>query len=73
MSQKEKITLTLPSEVNSDIPEDVEKVVLKALESDPSDRYQSARDFQKDLEAVGRPPAFERGDVVFRRHRMPCG
>jgi len=41
-----------PSDLNSDIPEDVEKVVLKALESDPADRYQSARDFQKDLEAV---------------------
>lgn len=44
----------LPSEINPDIPEDVEKVILKALEPDSADRYQSARDFQNDLEEVMR-------------------
>ncbi|MEN8163135.1 MAG: TonB family protein [Acidobacteriota bacterium] len=46
--------VSAPSEINSDISEDVEKVVLKALESDLGDRYQSARDFQSDLEEVMR-------------------
>jgi TonB family protein len=46
--------VTLPSEVNPDIPQDVEQVVLRALQLDPADRYQSARDFQNDLEGVMR-------------------
>ena len=52
LEQVRNPSVTPPSELNSDIPEDVEKVVLKALESDPGDRYQSARDFQTDLETV---------------------
>ncbi len=43
-----------PSDFNPDIPEEVERVVLKALESDSGDRYQSAREFQSDLEEVMR-------------------
>jgi serine/threonine protein kinase len=43
--------LPLPSKVNPDIPQQVEDVLLKALEKDPDDRYDSAillvRDFWK--------------------------
>ncbi len=41
-----------PSEINPDIPADVDKTVMQALEPDREKRYQSARDFQRDLEKV---------------------
>lgn len=36
--------LPLPSKVNPDIPENVERVVLKAMSKSPDDRYQTAGD-----------------------------
>ena len=41
-----------PSEINPDIPADVDKTVMRALEPEREKRYQSARDFQRDLEKV---------------------
>ncbi len=43
-----------PSEINPEVPADVEKIVMKALEADREKRYQSARDMQKELEKVMR-------------------
>lgn len=42
------------SEMNPDVPPDVEKIVMKALEADREKRYQSARNLQKELEKVMR-------------------
>ncbi len=39
-----------PSERNPDVPSDVDRIVLKALEPDPGSRYQSAADLEHDLE-----------------------
>src|SRR5579884_4080468 len=36
---------TPPSEYNSDIPQSIEEVILKALAKNPDERYQQARDF----------------------------
>ncbi len=43
-----------PSAVNSEIPEDVDRIVLKALEPDPDERYQYAADMEHDLEEATR-------------------
>ncbi len=39
-----------PSELNPEVPPDVDRIVLKALDPDPESRYQSAADFEHDLE-----------------------
>ena len=39
-----------PSAVNPEVPEDVDRIVLKALEPDPDERYQYAADMERDLE-----------------------
>jgi TonB family protein len=44
--------VSAPSTVNPDIPAKVDEIVLKALEGDPEKRYQSAREFQRDLNKV---------------------
>jgi len=46
--------LPLPTKINPNIPEAVERVLLKAMSKNPDDRYQSAGDMAKDLrDAVG--------------------
>lgn len=39
-----------PSQIRPSYPKALEAIVMKALEKDPADRYQSARDMQADLE-----------------------
>jgi len=43
-----------PSDVRPDYPMDLEPIVLKALSKDASERYQSAREMQADIEAFVR-------------------
>jgi eukaryotic-like serine/threonine-protein kinase len=43
-----------PSKLRSDIPEELDMVVLRALAKNPVDRYQSADEMEADLERVSR-------------------
>jgi eukaryotic-like serine/threonine-protein kinase len=43
-----------PSKLRSDIPPELDKVVLRALAKNPDDRYQSADEMEADLERVAR-------------------
>jgi serine/threonine-protein kinase len=43
-----------PSDIRPDYPPDLEPIVMKALAKDASDRYQTARDLQADLEGFVR-------------------
>ena len=41
-----------PSELNPDVPPELDQIVLRALAKDPHDRYQSAELFNEDLQRV---------------------
>lgn len=49
-----------PRAVNPEIPDGLEEIVLKAMEKDPSDRYQSATEMISDIEAFKANP-----DIIF--------
>ncbi len=46
-----------PSEINSDIPEGLEEITLKAMQKDPSKRYQSAAEMLYDIDEFKRNPS----------------
>ncbi|HEU0055786.1 MAG TPA: Stk1 family PASTA domain-containing Ser/Thr kinase [Gaiella sp.] len=46
-----------PSSIRSEIPHDLDLVVLRALAKEPADRYRSAKEMDRDLELVGRGDA----------------
>jgi serine/threonine-protein kinase len=48
--------LPLPRKINPDLPESVERVILKALAKDREDRYQTAGEMSKALEAAAVTP-----------------
>ena len=49
---------TPPRDVNRNIPEDLERVILRAIEREPGLRYQNAHDFYEDVTALmgAQPP-----------------
>ena len=54
MHMQEKVPL--PSSINPDIQIGLEEIILKAMEKDPADRYQSARDMMDDLQTFKENP-----------------
>ena len=43
-----------PRELNSEIPETLQRIILKCMAKDPSQRYQSAREIYLELKALER-------------------
>jgi serine/threonine protein kinase len=46
---------TPPHEINRNIPEPLERVIMKAIDKDPGKRYQNARDYANDLQVLLSP------------------
>ncbi len=46
---------TPPHEINRNIPEPLERVIMRAIDKDPGKRYQTARDFINDLQVLLSP------------------
>lgn len=53
-----------PSSLNSDVPESLDSVVMKALRKDPAARYQSAEEMRQDLLSVLKGEEVETGAVA---------
>ena len=67
-----------PRRVNPEVPENVERIIVKALEKDPSLRYQSAADIKTDLKRLLRqsetvPVAAARPRRARRRQAIKTG
>jgi len=59
-----------PRSVNARVSAELERIILKCLEKDPEDRYQSARELSVDLRRLGAPasaPAISRQSVLAQR------
>lgn len=54
--------IPVPSEINPDIPPDLEEIIMKAVEKSPEDRYESAEELARDLkefqELIGSNPNY---------------
>lgn len=71
-------TFTPPSKIDPNIPADLEIIILKSLEIEPSRRYQSAQEMAEDLNLfladrpirARRVSLFERGMLVCKRNPL---
>jgi len=61
-----------PSTVNDEVSPEIDKIVLKALGKDPGERYQTAGDMARDLDAVLYTfrPAPTSADLAIYMHRL---
>ncbi|HVT43153.1 MAG TPA: TonB family protein [Thermoanaerobaculia bacterium] len=61
-----------PSSINDEVPPSVDAIVLKALEKEPDNRYQSAGEMARDLDAVlyGFRPTPTSADLAIYMHRL---
>ena len=65
MKQVLENKIAKPSEVNGDVPADFDKIVMKALERNPADRYSTAKEMAHDLEEVLREHKYGgRNDII---------
>ncbi len=61
-----------PREINPDIDPALEAIILKAMQKDPKDRYQTANDMKKDLDAyIAGAPAPAAATVVMPNNGIP--
>jgi len=74
ISQEEPI---LPSKIITDVPRDLETIVMKALEKDPQDRYATASELAIDLEAflddrpiLAKPPSLANRIVKWSKRHL---
>jgi serine/threonine protein kinase len=58
---------TPPHEINRNIPEPLERVIMKAIDKDPGKRYQTARDFITDLQFLLSPAPVAKKAVAASR------
>jgi len=60
----------LPHDLNSKIPPKLEEIILKCLEKDPEDRYQTAKEIAVDLRRMTAPSLVSQRLVTSRRKRF---
>ncbi len=60
--------ILLPSQVNPDVPPELDPIIMRALERDPERRYSTAKAFALDLEAVLRTRGYDRKNTAIARY-----
>jgi serine/threonine-protein kinase len=62
-----------PQEINPQVPPEVERVILKALEKDPAHRYRTVKEMRENLEMAANtplPPELQRSALAAESHRL---
>jgi TonB family protein len=72
LEQVREARVTAPSLVNDEITPQIDQIVLKALQKEPSNRYQSAGEMQRDIDAVlySFKPTPTSADLAIYMHRL---
>jgi TonB family protein len=72
LDQVREARVIAPSEINDEVPSNVDAIVLKGLAKEPADRYQTAGEMAKDIEAVlfDFRPTPTSADLAIFMHRL---
>ena len=72
LDQVREARVIAPSEINDEVPPNVDAIVLKGLAKEPADRYQTAGEMAKDIEAVlfDFRPTPTSADLAIFMHRL---
>jgi TonB family protein len=72
LEQVREARVTKPSELNDEVTPQIDAIVLKALQKDPANRYQTAGEMQRDLDAVlySFRPTPTSADLAIYMHRL---
>ncbi|HEV7484455.1 MAG TPA: TonB family protein [Thermoanaerobaculia bacterium] len=72
LEQVREARVTAPSQFNDEVTPQIDAIVLKALQKDPANRYQTAGEMQRDLDAVlyNFKPTPTSADLAIYMHRL---
>ncbi len=72
LEQVREARVTAPSQYNDEVTPQIDAIVLKALQKDPANRYQTAGEMQRDLDAIlySFKPTPASADVAIYMHRL---
>src|SRR3954447_3538341 len=72
LEQVREARVTPPSQYNDEVTPQIDAIVLKALQKDPANRYQTAGEMQRDLDAVlySFKPTPTSADLAIYMHRL---
>jgi TonB family protein len=72
LDQVREARVTPPSKVNDEVTADIDRVVMKALQKDPEQRYQTAGEFARDIDSIlyNMKPTPTSADLAIYMHRL---
>jgi TonB family protein len=72
LDQVREARVTPPSKVNDEVTADIDRVVMKALQKDPEQRYQTAGEFARDIDSLlyNMKPTPTSADLAIYMHRL---
>ncbi|HEX8169739.1 MAG TPA: TonB family protein [Thermoanaerobaculia bacterium] len=72
LEQVREARVTAPSQFNDEVTPEIDRIVLKALQKDPANRYQTAGEMARDLDAIlySFRPTPTSADLAIYMHRM---